>query len=98
VAGGAGWLTDRAAVHAGWRFPSTGYLVGELVWKAWTFAVLVWAVSRLEGHSIDAETADLRAAPSAFLERFPVALALVVGAAAFGLSTLVGSSAGNANA
>jgi len=60
--------------------------------------VLIWAFGRFERRSIDAEGVGLRASPSAAPLGFPATLALVVGAAAVGLSLLVGSSAGNASA
>ena len=95
VAGGVGWFTNRAAIHAGWHFPSAGYLGAELVWAASTFGLLIWAVRRLDDRAIDFETVGLRATATTSRPGFPVALAIIVGAAAFGVSAIVGSSATN---
>lgn len=40
-----GFVTDFGARALGWNFPSTGYLVGELIWKLGTALVLAWAVA-----------------------------------------------------
>ena len=97
VAGSVGWLTDRAAVHLGWRFPSAGYLAGEVVWKAATFAVLIWVIHRLGAMPISLESLGLRADPTVPREPFPIVPAVLVGAIAVGLSITVGSSATSAN-
>jgi membrane protease YdiL (CAAX protease family) len=97
VAGAVGWLTDRAAVHAGSRFPSGGYLIGELVWKAWTFAVLIWVLRRLGHGPVSLESLGLKKDRAQPREPFPFVLAVLVGAGAVALSMTVGSSATSSN-
>ena len=96
--GAIGWGTDRIAAHAGWRFPSVGYLVGELVWKLATIGVLAWALRRYEGRRLDGETTGFSDAPDASRRPYPLATAGVVLIAAVVLSATVGHSAGQASA
>jgi membrane protease YdiL (CAAX protease family) len=96
VAGSVGWATDRVAVHAGATFPSFGYLVGEVVWKVWTLAVLAWATRRFEGRGPDAVTAGLTVDPDEVRHAYPWRGALAVGALAGVAAATVGSSSTSA--
>ena len=95
AAGSVGWLTDRAAIHADWPFPSTGYLVGELVWKAWTFVVLAWILRR-RAETLGTRSLGLKSDPAQPRHRYPILLAVLVAAGAIALSTTIGSSATSA--
>ena len=94
VCGGVGWVTDRVAVHAGYEFPSFGYLAGELVWKLATLGVLVWAVRRYDHQRLDARAAGIaRGAPDAPRSTYPARLAIGVLVVAIVVNSLYGSSA-----
>jgi membrane protease YdiL (CAAX protease family) len=91
-----GLITDRLARWMGWDFPSVGYLVGELIWKAGTLGVLFWAIRHIDHDPVDRDTLGLSGS-AASRDRFPTVLALLVGVVAVGVSALVGSSAGSAS-
>ena len=98
IAGGIGWATDRAAVHAGWRFPSAGYFVAELVWKLATLGVMAWALHRYESRRLDSQTTGFTPDPNAEKLPFPVRSFAIASVAALVLSATIGRSASDASA
>jgi membrane protease YdiL (CAAX protease family) len=96
AAGLLGLLTNRSARALGWRFPSTGYLVGELIWNLGTLGLLLWAIHRVTHDRIDPASLGLSVQPQSPAP-YPVRLAVVVGAVAAVVAILTGASATNAN-
>ena len=92
AAGGIGLLTDRAAEAAGWTFPSWGYLVGEVIWKAATIGVLLWGIKRVTREPVSTATLSIRPGVKS-REPYPVVWALAIAGAAIAASSLIGSSA-----
>ena len=97
VAGGVGWCTDRIAVHAGWTFPSFGYLIGEVVWKLASLGVLLWALRRYERAPLQLATIGL-GPDEAPTETFPTGPFFLVLAVALVLAATVGTPATRASA
>ena len=94
MAGAVGWLTDRLAVHAGWKFPSFGYLGAELIWKLATLAILAAALRHWEDQAITLETTGFAPSDhSAAARRYPLRACAVVLMLAIVLSVTVGTSA-----
>jgi len=96
AAGLLGLLTNRSARALGWRFPSTGYLVGELIWNAGTLGLLFWAIRHVTRERIDSGNLGLSGRPHR-RSPYPVGLAVVVGAVATVAAIVSSTSATNAS-
>lgn len=93
VAGVIGWAADRIAVHAGSLFPSSGYLLAEIVWKLATLGIMAWGLWRFERRRLDLAAMGFGTRRTLDGPPFPLGLFLIVLVGAVILWVTVGSSA-----
>lgn len=93
AAGAVGWSTARVAVHSGSRFPSSGYMIGELVWNGTTIGLAAWALRRFDGERFDSRTAGFTSDRPETQQSYPWRPTVVVAAGGLVASLLAGASA-----